>query len=79
MSWTTTLQGALTDLSRENENCLLALLRDAQFASFVGGAFAKLTARQREAVMSAARAALGVLPPRLQHPCVEFSEKIAVP
>ena len=35
MSWTTTLQGALTDLSRENEECLLSLLRDAQFASFV--------------------------------------------
>jgi len=79
MSRTTTLQGALTDLSRENEDCLLALLRDAQFASFVGRAFAKLTATQPEAVMSAARAAFGVLPPRLHHPFVEFSEKIAVP
>ena len=77
MSWTTTLQGALADLSRENEDCLISLLKDAQFASFVRGAFGKLTAGQREAVVSAARTALGVLPPRLQHPFVEFSEKIA--
>jgi hypothetical protein len=76
MSWTTTLQGALADLSPENEECLISLLHDAQFASFIKGAFAKLTAGQQEVVVSAARTALGVLPPRLQHPFVEFSEKI---
>jgi hypothetical protein len=79
MSWTTTLQGALADLSRENEECLISLLQDAQFASFVRGAFGKLTAGQREAVVYAARTALSVLPPRLQHPFVAFSKKIALP
>ena len=69
-------KGALADLSPENEECLISLLKDAQFASFIRGAFAKLTAGQREAVMAAAKTALGVLPPRLQHPFVEFSEKI---
>jgi hypothetical protein len=79
MSWTTTLQGALADLSPENEECLISLLNDAQFASFIREAFAKLTAGQREAVVSAARTALGVLPLRLQHPFVAFSEKIELP
>ena len=79
MSWTTTLQGALADLSPENEERLISLLNDAQFASFMRGAFAKLATGQREAVVSAARTALGVLPPRLQHPFVEFSEKIERP
>jgi hypothetical protein len=78
MPWTSTLQDALADLSRENEECLLSLLNDAQFASFVRGALAKLTLAQREAVVSAAEAAVGVLPPRLRHPVVEFSEKIAL-
>ena len=78
MSWTTTLQGALADLSRENEDCLISLLKDAQFASFVRGAFGKLTPGQREAVVSASRNALDVLPPRLQHPFIAFSEKIAL-
>jgi hypothetical protein len=76
MSWTTTLQGALADLSPENEERLISLLRDAQFASFIRGAFAKLTVGQREAVASAAGTALRLLPPRLQHPFAEFSEKI---
>ena len=79
MSWTATLQGALADLSPESEECLISLLKDAQFASFVRGAFGQLTAAQREAVVSASRTALGVLPARLQHPFVEFSEKIALP
>ncbi len=79
MSWTTTLEGALAELSPENEECLISLLNDAQFASFVRGAFAKLTAVEREAVVSVSRTALGVLPPRLQHTFVEFSEKIARP
>jgi hypothetical protein len=76
MSWAATLQGALANLSPENEECLISLLKDAQFASFVKGAFGKLTAGQREAVVSASRTALGVLPARLQHPFVEFSEKL---
>jgi ABC-type Mn2+/Zn2+ transport system ATPase subunit len=79
MSWTTTIEGVLADLSPENEECLMSLLKDVQFASFVERAFAKLTAGQREAVVSAATTALGVLPPRLQRPFVEFSEKIAPP
>jgi hypothetical protein len=76
MSWTNTLQGTLADLSPEDEECLISLLKDAQFASFISGAFAKLTAGQREAVVSAAKTALGVLPPRLQHPFLEFSERM---
>jgi hypothetical protein len=79
MSWTATLQVALADLSQENEECLVSLLKDAQFASFVKGAFGKLTAGQREAVVSASRTVLGVLPARLQHPFVEFSEKLRCP
>jgi hypothetical protein len=77
MSWTTTLEGAFAGLSPENEECLISLLRDAQFALFVDRAFAKLTAAQREAVVSAARTAIGVVPPRLQRPFLDFSEKIA--
>ena len=79
MSWTTTLQGALADLSPENEECLISLLNDAQFASFIRGAFAKLTTGQREAVVSAARTALRRASARLQHPFLEFSEKIERP
>ena len=79
MAWSTTLEGALADLSPENEERLISLLKDAQFASFVARAFAKLTAGQRKAVVSAATTALGVLSPRLQPSFVEFSDKVAPP
>jgi hypothetical protein len=79
MSWTTTLQGALADLTPDDEGRLIWLLGDPQLASFVGRAYAKLTTSQQEALTSNARTAVGLLSPRLQHAFAGFAEKIGTP
>ncbi len=76
MGWTTTLQSALADLNPDDEGRLISLLDDPQLASFVGRAYAKLTASQQEAVTSNAKLAAGLLSPRLQHAFAGFAEKI---
>ena len=76
MSWPTTLERALADLTPENEDGLISLLNDPQFVSCFHKAFDRLTATQQAAVTSTARSALGLLSPRLQHALEEFAEKI---